>query len=400
MSKRRRRKRVQRRPIAEPVIQRIPRAAIAMTKIAVCADDAATSWVQISEAGEWEGHDAGPFSLSLAEFESAIAAFKRQENPIVVDYEHSSTESAPEGAPAAGWIRDLETRAGTDGLELWAMVDWTERAAERIRASEYRFLSPVWLFDAPDRESGEALLAELHSLALTNTPFLDGMAPVELSRLRGAKETAIMKSVELQEAPEAPPEEAPEDEEEAALGPAGELLASALELEDPAELMPLLEANLEAVVSLLSGEEAEAEEPPAEEAAAKTAALSVAVGRNSELESRIAVMQSEIEHFKTTEAEAEADAAIACGRAGEDQRESLVKLYRTDRDLFASLVKSRPAMMPPGRVIKGAELNRNSAVMNEDSNAQVMELRRALGWSEERSKKALSRVTGGENKEI
>ena len=374
------------------------RAAIAMTKDAVLGDDSSTSWIQISESGSWAGHDAGEFTLGRAEFSSAIDAFLAQKNPIVVDYEHSSTALAPEGAPAAGWILDLEARGDEEKEELWAFVEWTEKAADRIRAKEYRFVSPVWMFDAPHRVSGEELLAELHSLALTNTPFLDGMAPVELSRLRGAQNQELRNMVtELQEeSPEVG--EAPEEEGAPGLEAVAEMLLAGLELEDPMDLLGMVESNLEALLSVLVGEPSEEEE--SEQAEGAELALDVALSRNAELEQRVTDLAAEIERFHQVEAEAEADEAIACGRASSEQRDSLVKLYRTDRELFESLVSARPAMTPPGRVIKGTELNRDSAVLNDDNNAQVMELRRALGWTEERAKKALARVAGGERGEI
>ncbi len=41
-------------------------------------------------------------------------------------------------APAAGWIKRLEARP--DGI--WAAVAWTEAAQARIRAGEYRYITP------------------------------------------------------------------------------------------------------------------------------------------------------------------------------------------------------------------------------------------------------------------
>ena len=67
-----------------------------------------------------------------------------------------------------------------DESGLWAHVKFTPRAAELVRAGEYRFCSAVWMFDTIDRVTGEEVLAELHSVALTNTPFIDGLQPIVL----------------------------------------------------------------------------------------------------------------------------------------------------------------------------------------------------------------------------
>jgi phage I-like protein len=94
-----------------------------------------------------------------------VAAFQRRELPMVIDWEHASEHRAPHGldAPAAGWIDKLELRGGA----VWGHVDWTERAAQQIRAREYRYLSPVFTYQKTDK----AIVA-LTSAGLTNQPNL------------------------------------------------------------------------------------------------------------------------------------------------------------------------------------------------------------------------------------
>ena len=93
-----------------------------------------------------------------------IAEFEHDGMPLPIDYDHA-TELAPifgQPAPAAGWVNALEERNG----ELWAKVEWTERAAEMIVGGEYRFVSPVFLFDDDNR------ILSLVSVALTNQPAI------------------------------------------------------------------------------------------------------------------------------------------------------------------------------------------------------------------------------------
>ncbi len=137
-----------------------------------------STWVHIAPEGEWNGHADGAFSLTGEDFKSCIAAFQSQANPIRLDYEHASlSNNYGQPVPSAGYIQKLELR--DDGL--WAFVEFTKRCAEMIRAGEARFCSGVFVFGHPDRKSGEEVRCELHSLAMTDTPFVDGQTPIALS---------------------------------------------------------------------------------------------------------------------------------------------------------------------------------------------------------------------------
>jgi phage I-like protein len=89
-------------------------------------------------------------------------------NDFVIDYEHQGLSDVE--APAAGWIKKLVNR-GSGGI--WAVVEWTPRAALYLKNREYRYLSPVFL----RRLSDKRVVRFLHA-ALTNTPAIDGMVPV------------------------------------------------------------------------------------------------------------------------------------------------------------------------------------------------------------------------------
>ncbi len=149
------------------------------------ATGAAESWIQVAVAGDFEDPGRyGSFSITaddLATMASNFAAGKYPEPPteICVDYDHLTLKvKAPGDGKAAGWFRELQTRA--DGDELWARIEWTEAGAEAIRAKEYRYFSPVirWGYTS---HKGEDLGAVLFNGAVTNTPFLQGMEPLALS---------------------------------------------------------------------------------------------------------------------------------------------------------------------------------------------------------------------------
>ncbi|MEM1371745.1 MAG: phage protease [Pseudomonadota bacterium] len=134
--------------------------------------------VMLMPAGEFRAKDGrGPWDAGdLANMQQIVERTRAYhgETALVVDYEHQTLLAAKNGkpAPAAGWIKGLT--ATKDGI--MADVEWTEAAAEAIRAGEYRYTSPV--FSHPKSGTGPVGVI-LHS-ALTNSPALD-MEAVALS---------------------------------------------------------------------------------------------------------------------------------------------------------------------------------------------------------------------------
>lgn len=134
---------------------------------------------QLLPAGEFSARDGRPGpgktwklndlqGMQLAAKLNSVAAL----SPISIDYEHQSIHAIQNGqpAPAAGYMTSFEWRTG---LGLFAKVAWTKRALEFIRNGEYRYISPVILFDQTGQVTG------LHNAALVSTPALVNMAPVQ-----------------------------------------------------------------------------------------------------------------------------------------------------------------------------------------------------------------------------
>ncbi|WFE70125.1 phage protease [Halomonas sp. M1] len=124
---------------------------------------------------------SGPWQLDAAGAQAIIALAAARSTDIPIDYEHQTLMAERNGlpAPAAGWIdpRSLEWR--NDGL--YGQVTWTAAAKAAIDADSYRYLSPVFPYDA---ETG-AVLDLLH-VALTNTPAID-TAITELAAARAGR---------------------------------------------------------------------------------------------------------------------------------------------------------------------------------------------------------------------
>ena len=153
---------------------------------------AAPEWVELFPAGpELAARDGRRWTANPA---AVLAAFDANRAPLPIDYEHGQDIKAEKGeeAPAAGWIVELQDRAGA----VWGRVEWTARAAAMIVAREYRFLSPAF------NHTTAGLITRLLGAGLVNRPALELTA---LSREAPNQETnmkAIAKALGLDEAAE------------------------------------------------------------------------------------------------------------------------------------------------------------------------------------------------------
>ena len=126
------------------------------------------TWLQLLPAGEVSGRDGrGPYRVGTqADMQRIVDATlaRTKATDLFVDYCHQAVFGAIPGvggtAPAAGWIKELQVRP--DGI--WGRVEWTAAAAEKIRAGEYRYLSPTFFNDA----AGRVLV--IFNASLINTP--------------------------------------------------------------------------------------------------------------------------------------------------------------------------------------------------------------------------------------
>lgn len=145
-----------------------------------------TSEIEVVRIGSWKHPEYGDFEITeedldniVKNFSDGVRAVKASDGSLqlVVDYQHGSTETDPEKAKAAGWIRKL-WRVG-DAVK--AVVAWTKKAAEFITNGEYSYISPEIAFSYKDKKSGEDVGPTLLAAALTNRPFLEELEPVVLS---------------------------------------------------------------------------------------------------------------------------------------------------------------------------------------------------------------------------
>lgn len=138
--------------------------------------------IQLTPAGAFRGIDGRPkdaknWVMDARAAAEVIAFCSARENDFVIDYEHQTllTEKNGQPAPAAGWFSGAALR-WSEGEGLFAKVRWTANAQAFIDGEEYKYISPVILYEA-----GTGRVRGIHSAALTNYACIDGMDDV-LSR--------------------------------------------------------------------------------------------------------------------------------------------------------------------------------------------------------------------------
>lgn len=165
-------------------------------------------WVQVATAGTYKGYAGGEveFTFDLPLFKQVIANFRKHpsykvgadgvgaKNVVAWDFHHASEMPAVAGsipvagAPAQGWIRELDARSDEKGgITLWAYTKWLEPARTYIKEERYQWSSVSILFDAVDAKSGQRIGAVLTSVALTNQPFIEGMQPLAADKAMAGK---------------------------------------------------------------------------------------------------------------------------------------------------------------------------------------------------------------------
>ena len=122
----------------------------------------APDWVQLTPLGAITARDGRNFVVDDPDAIFAAFAAGGIDLPIDYEYQNDNPKAKLSGSvPAAGWIKELATRA--DGI--WGRVEWTDRARAMIAAREYRFLSPTLIVE---KNSGQVAL--IRGAALVHNP--------------------------------------------------------------------------------------------------------------------------------------------------------------------------------------------------------------------------------------
>jgi phage I-like protein len=156
----------------------------ALTFELVPGADGITTEAHLLPVGPFRSTDTRPVECAAWQLDAAIAAriiarAAARKTDTVIVYEHQDLHSKTNGQKvlAAGWVpNSFEWR---EGKGLYAVnISWTGDAKREIANKLIRYVSSLFYYDAI---TGEVL--EIVSIALTNTPGLDGLdALADLAR--------------------------------------------------------------------------------------------------------------------------------------------------------------------------------------------------------------------------
>lgn len=195
------------RPAHNPSVGRAnaPAVALSRTTLATHATEAprgeAPEWVALLPAGTFAGRDGrGPFRNADPEAVIQATQALKMEAGIPVDYDHATDFAAPQGrpAPAAGWIKQLQVRAGA----IWGRVEWTPQGAKALSTKLYRYISPVFQFDKkPGVEGEQGDVVRILRAALTNNPnlYLTAIAASETTLMAEKADAQATQELDLPE---------------------------------------------------------------------------------------------------------------------------------------------------------------------------------------------------------
>lgn len=297
----------------------------AATAVEVVSDGTPKKRIQLLPLGAIQLRDGrGPFHLADRRAAAAVIEASRARagrTAIMVDYDHQSFYGAREGvggqAPAAGWIDPASLTAEDDGI--WADVEWTDAAARKLAAREYRYISPLFTFDPATRA-----VRALVNAGLTNTPAIEQLAAVASQNFQPENEMDVSK-----------------------IAVAAGLAATATESEVVARVAALagVSAALAAASAKLGlGADALPEELVAA-AARPNPADYVPVAVVKDLQAQVAGLQSAILADK---ADAAVAAAMKAGKVTPAMKEWATGYARADLPGFEAFVAASAAIVTPG----------------------------------------------------
>jgi len=138
--------------------------------------------VQVFKTGRWEHRQYGTIDIKPEHLDQMVSNFENTGRACPLDFDHGiDVGKSPVERKAAGWFRGLKVERMPDGsAKLWGDVALTDQAAEWVKEGSYRYFSPTWVEHYLDKVTGVDRGHALYGGGLTNTPYIDAMAPVQL----------------------------------------------------------------------------------------------------------------------------------------------------------------------------------------------------------------------------
>lgn len=278
--------------------------------------------------------EKGDFIVDEESYNAMKAEMQRRGIDIVIDYEHQTLQDVQ--APASGWVKELIYTPEA----IIAKVEWTPKAKEYLQNKEYRYLSPVVLTRKKDSKA-----VALHSLALTNTPAINGMfaivnsANIQITNNNtGGKEMDLQKIKELLGLPA-------DATEEAVMNALVKKLQSAEKEEEEGEQGKEEAKETEVVAnSVILGLLGLQNGAKTEDVAGKIMALKAgADSRNQEIEEAL-------KRLKNHEADEVVMSALKAGKITAAQKDWAKDYVLKDRKGFDAFIEKAPVVVPVGKL--------------------------------------------------
>ena len=326
------------RPLTSTPLRHI--AAAAAVEVNLAAEGSPVKRLQLMPLGKVELRDGrGPFTVGDPQALIDATRSHAGKTHIVVDYDHQHFFGVKPGvaarAPAAGWIDPASLRVEDDGI--WGDVEWTAAAAEKLRAREYRYVSPLFAFD----EKSGAVLAILNA-SLTNVPAIEALAAAASADLtpdpNATQETEQMLLAKIA----------------AALGLADsateeEVMQKLAALNQGAAGMASASAAVAAAAAQLGLPETAtvAEVAAAAVAAKPDPAKFVPISVMTDLQTRLAVLEGD-------KVCAVVAAAMEAGKVSPAQKDWAISYASKDLASFEAYLKTAPVIVAPGAQLAAA----------------------------------------------
>lgn len=273
--------------------------------------------------------EKGDFIVDQESYKEMKAEMQRRGIDIVIDYEHQTLKDVQ--APAGGWVKDLIYTPEA----IVAKVEWTPKAKEYLKNKEYRYLSPVVLTRKSDSKA-----VVLHSLALTNTPAINGMFAIvnsvdfnTINTKTGGKEMDLQRIKELLGLPAETPEE-----------DVMNALVKVLEkVKDAPDSKPEEDKEVVANSVILGLLELPADSKT-EDVTTKIMALKAGVSRQNQ------EIQETMERLRQRDADDAVMMALKAGKITAAQKDWAKEYALKDRKGFDCFVEKAPTVVPVGKL--------------------------------------------------
>jgi len=141
--------------------------------------------VQVALVGEWKERDMIVTEQRLQEM---VNNYEAEGRDLLFDLDHNSIWGG--GTKAAGWGKSMRIDNGRIIVEM----EPTPAGRAAIENKEYRYLSPVYETRRRERNTGKVMTDwRMHSVALTNTPYLQELPAIANNDTNGGKMDELLK---------------------------------------------------------------------------------------------------------------------------------------------------------------------------------------------------------------